>query len=428
MKRKIIAIVICTLMCATAVSVAGTINNSTNTKVLKAVAESNIGDITWIQSNDAVTDISSFNRDTWVHYDDGTAENSLGLSAGGTCDEAIKLTPTELAGLNGYITSIKVMHGCPAYPGCPATPYSAWIYTNANHPTGDPLAAATIVGTGTCPAIDNFYYINLTTPYAVAETDTVWVGVAWTHGAGAYPMGFDTGSCIAGKSDWIWDAADGWIELGGIGYPGNWNLWVAIGAGGNLPPVTPGAPAGPTSGDVGVSYSFTATTTDPEADPISYLFTWDDGTDSGWLPAIPSGATATASHTWTTAGSYDITVKAKDATGESGVSPAHTIVISAAPAIEIGAITGGLFKVKAVIENNGAVAATNVSWGIDLAGGLILLGKASSGTIPTIAAGGTATITSKMIIGFGKTVITVTADTATKSQNATVLLVFIKTA
>jgi hypothetical protein len=192
--------------------------------------------------------------------------------------------------------------------------------------------------------------------------------------------------------------------------------------GGNLPPDTPAAPAGPTSGTAGVSYSFTATTTDPEGDPISYLFTWDDGTDSGWL------ATGNASHTWTTAGSYDITVKAKDLTGESGVSPAHTIVISAAPTIEIQTITGGLLKVKAVVKNNGAVAATNVSWGIDLAGGIILLGKTSSGTIPTIAANGTATITSKMIVGFGKTVITVTAGTATKSQNATVLLVFIKTA
>jgi hypothetical protein len=33
-----------------------------------------------------------------------------------------------------------------------------------------------------------------------------------------------------------------------------------------------------------------------------------------------------------------------------------------------------------------------------------------------------------MILGFGKTVITVTADTASKTQDATVLLVFIKTA
>jgi len=196
----------------------------------------------------------------------------------------------------------------------------------------------------------------------------------------------------------------------------------------NQPPAIPGAPAGPTSGAVGVSYSFTATTTDPEGDNISYLFTWGDGSDSGWLAEIPSGATATASHAWAATGSYDITVNAKDTIGaESGASAAHTIVISAAPTIEIGAITGGLFKVKAVVKNNGAVAATNVSWGIDLAGGIILLGKASSGTIPTIAAGGTATITSKLILGFGKTVITVTADTATKSQNATVLLIFIKT-
>jgi hypothetical protein len=205
---------------------------------------------------------------------------------------------------------------------------------------------------------------------------------------------------------------------------------VAIGAGTtNQPPVIPNAPAGPTSGAVGVSYSFTATTTDPEGDNISYFFDWGNGHDSGWLPEIASGATATASYAWPAAGTYNIKVKAKDSNGaESGMSPAHTIVISAAPTIEIGAITGGLFKVKAVIENNGAVAATNVSWGIDLAGGLIILGKASSGTIPTIAAGGTATITSKMIVGFGKTVITVTADTATKSQNATVLIVFIKTA
>ena len=429
MKRKLIAIVICTLMCATVLSVAGNINNSANTKVLKTVAESNTGDITWIQSNDAVTDISSYNSDTWVHYDDGTSENSLGLTSGGnTIHEAIKLTPTELAGLNGYITSIKVMHGCPLYPGCPAMPYTAWIFTNANHPAGDPLVEATLVGTGTCPAIDNFYYINLTTPYAVAETDTVWVGVGWLQAvANTFPCGFDTGSCIAGKSDWLWYTGGSWLELNGIGYPGNWNLWVAIGAGTtNQPPVIPSAPAGPTSGTVGVSYSFTATTTDPEGDNISYLFNWGDGSDSGWLPEIASGATATASHAWTLTGSYDITVNAKDTIGaESGASAAHTIVISAAPTIEIGAITGGLFKVKAVIQNNAVVAATNVSWGIDLAGGIILLGKTSSGTIPTIAAGGTATITSKMILGFGKTVITVTADTASKTQDATVLLFYI---
>jgi len=94
--------------------------------------------------------------------------------------------------------------------------------------------------------------------------------------------------------------------------------------------------------------------------------------------------------------------------------------------IEIGTITGGLFKVNAVVKNMGGAEATNVEWSIKLTGGLILLGRDSVGTIPSIAAGATADISSKVILGFGKTVITITADTTTTSQNATVLFVFIK--
>ena len=195
----------------------------------------------------------------------------------------------------------------------------------------------------------------------------------------------------------------------------------------NQPPVTPAAPTGPTSGFTGVSYSFSATTTDPEGDNISYMFDWGDGNFSSWLGPYPSGATATTSHAWASAGTYDVKVKAKDSNGaESGWSPAHSIVITAGPSIQIGDITGGLFKVKAVIKNTGGGAATNVSWKIELTGGLIILGKVSTGTIPTIAAAGQATVSSKLILGFGKTVVKVTADTATKSVNATVLLVFIK--
>ncbi len=95
-------------------------------------------------------------------------------------------------------------------------------------------------------------------------------------------------------------------------------------------------------------------------------------------------------------------------------------------AVEIGDITGGLFKVNAVIKNTGDTAVTNIQWSIKLTGGLIILGKESTGTIPTIEAGATADISSKLILGVGKTVLTVTADTASKSMNATVLFVFIK--
>lgn len=94
--------------------------------------------------------------------------------------------------------------------------------------------------------------------------------------------------------------------------------------------------------------------------------------------------------------------------------------------IEIGDITGGLFKVSAAIKNTGGAEATNVQWSIKLTGGLIILGKESTGMIPTIAAGETSYVSSKLILGLGKTVITVSAETATRSLNATVLLVFIK--
>ena len=100
------------------------------------------------------------------------------------------------------------------------------------------------------------------------------------------------------------------------------------------------------------------------------------------------------------------------------------------PVIEIGNITGGLFKVKAVIKNTGDGVATNVSWSIKLTGGLIILGKDTSGTIASLNASGEQTVSSKLILGFGKTVITVSAEIAESSdtveQDAFVLLFFIK--
>jgi hypothetical protein len=89
-------------------------------------------------------------------------------------------------------------------------------------------------------------------------------------------------------------------------------------------------------------------------------------------------------------------------------------------------IAGGLFKVKTSIKNTGAGAATAVSWSIKLDGGIILLGKQTTGTIATIAAGDEVAISSKLIIGFGATVITVTAGTESATQDAKVLLFYIK--
>jgi hypothetical protein len=199
------------------------------------------------------------------------------------------------------------------------------------------------------------------------------------------------------------------------------------------PPDTPDAPDGPDAGFINIEYDFTASTTHPDGYGIYYWFDWDDGTNSGWLGPYTSGATVTATHKWTAVGSYNITVKAKDDVNdaESGWSPAHTITISEPqlPILNIDWIRGGLFKVSALIKNIGPVTANNVQWTITLTGGAFI-GKETTGTITTLEPGASETVKSKFVLGFGATVVNVTAtipeSTATKEQSGTVLLFIIK--
>jgi hypothetical protein len=83
----------------------------------------------------------------------------------------------------------------------------------------------------------------------------------------------------------------------------------------NNPPEKPATPTGPASGKPGTPYLYSTTTTDPDGDLVSYMWDWGDGTMSSWLGPFASGATATATHSWTEQGSYQIKVKAKDTFG-----------------------------------------------------------------------------------------------------------------
>jgi hypothetical protein len=98
--------------------------------------------------------------------------------------------------------------------------------------------------------------------------------------------------------------------------------------------------------------------------------------------------------------------------------------------LEIGEISGGLLKVKAVIKNTGIGDAENVDCKIALDGGLIIVGKTTNDIIISIAAGEEETVSSGLIFGIGKSLVTVTAEIpeslALKDVNATVLLFFIK--
>ena len=83
------------------------------------------------------------------------------------------------------------------------------------------------------------------------------------------------------------------------------------------PPATPDAPDGPGSGSVNEEHTYTASTTDPNGDQISYMFDWGDDEYSGWVGPYNSGQTGEASHTWTEQGTFSIKVMAKDSHGKT---------------------------------------------------------------------------------------------------------------
>jgi hypothetical protein len=84
----------------------------------------------------------------------------------------------------------------------------------------------------------------------------------------------------------------------------------------NQPPTTPSIPSGTSSGYTGTSYGYSTSATDPNGDQVKYTFDWGEGpqTTTGFYN---SGATATASHSWSNEGTCYVKVKATDSKGAS---------------------------------------------------------------------------------------------------------------
>lgn len=91
--------------------------------------------------------------------------------------------------------------------------------------------------------------------------------------------------------------------------------------------------------------------------------------------------------------------------------------------IDITDISGG-FGVKANIENIGTAAGENIEWSITF-DGPVFIGNSKEGTISSISVGGSETIKTGFIFGFGKSTITITVGGASETAEGVVLGPFV---
>lgn len=74
--------------------------------------------------------------------------------------------------------------------------------------------------------------------------------------------------------------------------------------------------SGPTTNIVGVPVTFTATTTDPDADSVAFQLDWGDSSAQSWTAFVASGESIIATHTYADSGTFVVRAKAEDRSGK----------------------------------------------------------------------------------------------------------------
>jgi hypothetical protein len=161
----------------------------------------------------------------YLHYDDGTNVNALGLTAGGTFEYAIRLTPDELAGYGSKsIVSVRRHHG-----------YTSDFYMEGKmkiYGHGSQSEPGDLIYEQPFEIEENGWHeVDLESPIPINEDEDIWVSVEVTHSAGQYPAGMDPSGPVYYKSDWIMLSGN-WNEVYIYGFYTDWNLQAGIGKGG----------------------------------------------------------------------------------------------------------------------------------------------------------------------------------------------------
>ena len=96
----------------------------------------------------------------------------------------------------------------------------------------------------------------------------------------------------------------------------------------NMPPEVPATPFGPISIELGVEYTYSSSTFDPDGDLVRLRFDWGDDTFSQWSDFFPSNTTISMSHEWNFISAFEIRVIAQDEQGmNSSWSDPLTVIV-----------------------------------------------------------------------------------------------------
>lgn len=180
------------------------------------------------------------------------------------------------------------------------------------------------------------------------------------------------------------------------------------------PPQIPDEINGPLNGNVSEELSFSSRTIDPDGQNVYYKWDWGDGNQSSWIGPYSSGETMDMSHSWKEPGEYTIRVKAADSIGvESNWSAVHSLQIMTS-SVSILQVKGGLFTIKAIVENTGEYMVTSIPWQIDVQQNQELV-SSTQGVIDSLPAQDQIMIKSERLNGFGKRSVTLYVDKETET-------------
>ncbi|MGH8101837.1 MAG: PEP-CTERM sorting domain-containing protein [Chthoniobacterales bacterium] len=168
---------------------------------------------------------ATFSPNSAYMIDDGTAEDSIGLTSGGTFT-AVNLFQT-IPGSN-VINQILIAWGTPAFPDptLDGLAYTALLYSDPNGDgnPADAILLASAPGVISAQGTNTFLVSNIAP--TLVTTANFFVGFTITHAAGQFPAAFDETAPTFSNTSWINIGGD---IGGGAAFPieqaglvGNW--------------------------------------------------------------------------------------------------------------------------------------------------------------------------------------------------------------